>query len=273
VTIEYTYVLPGTCADCPLCGLVQRGELRYPVTPNTTDEVAVSLAIAGSNMYSNGPYCNSYLAAIYVCGYTNASANGTNDYLVLGYPRVMGIDDWHTTAIHPSLVNGNDTTSKIILSGDIDSNPWVYVTGTAWGGAIKNYDEFTVALNLIDGTLHWFHASDLDGEDRATDLAAVDRGQVYVTGKSFNGTDFDYRTTKVNTIDPMIHIGARPLGEGLWSITYNAPAGGPDAAAAIALLTPGLDNELAEIYVTGRSTSTLLDSSPKYATIKYTETH
>jgi hypothetical protein len=64
------------------------------------------------------------------------------------------------------------------------------------------------------------------------------------------------------------------LGNRLWSITYNAPAGGPDAPAAIAVIEAGgIDTSLAEIYVTGRSFSTFIDTSTKYLTMKYTETH
>jgi hypothetical protein len=86
VTIEYTYLVGS-------CGLVQRPELRYSGLPGaTTNEVATSLAITGSGVNYAGD-CGAPMSKIFVCGYTNGTPSGTNDYLVIGYPRTGSVID------------------------------------------------------------------------------------------------------------------------------------------------------------------------------------
>lgn len=93
------------------------------------------------------------------------------------------------------------------------------------------------------------------GADWAFDVAVDSSGNVYVTGKSYDGQgndyDYAYRTVK--------YAGNRTL---LWTSRYNGPGGDDDVAQAIAL-----DNE-GNVYVTGKSYNGN-HTDYAYATVKY----
>jgi hypothetical protein len=150
---------------------------------------------------------------------------------------------------------------KVVIAQSTDGYINAYLTGSTYTGGIAGYDVLTQAWTLV-GVSRWSNVSNFGSDDRATDLAVFDVGNVYVTGKSFNGTDYDYRTFKLSSA----------TGLPIWTIAYNVPGGGNDAGAAITLFTATPDTTLDEIYVTGRSAG-FTESSVKYATIKYTETH
>lgn len=86
--------------------------------------------------------------------------------------------------------------------------------------------------------------------DRAKDLAVDSAGNVYVTGTSWNGSNFDYLTIKYD-----------PAGNQLWATPYNGPGAGYDEARAITVDTSG------NVYVTGYSAGAA--SNYDIATIKY----
>src|SRR5262249_55891035 len=95
---------------------------------------------------------------------------------------------------------GDDVTAKLVVALDRNSESRVVVTGTSWGGSTPNYDSLTLSYprdgSLIDlGT--W--RSPLSGEDRAVDMAAVDGGDVYIVGRVYNGSNYDYRTVRLNS--------------------------------------------------------------------------
>jgi hypothetical protein len=126
----------------------------------------------------------------------------------------------------------------------------VFVTGTVWNGGAFGYDVLTQAFATAGGPPVWSAPSHRVGDDFAADMAVNIGGWVYVTGKASNGVDFDYLTTKLESLD----------GSALWNIAYNAPSGGTDAAASIALL------DTANVRYPD-----VLQLSAKYATIRYTQ--
>ncbi|OGO00920.1 MAG: hypothetical protein A2Y59_06565 [Chloroflexi bacterium RBG_13_52_14] len=93
------------------------------------------------------------------------------------------------------------------------------------------------------------------GADWAFDVAADSSGNVYVTGKSYDGQgrDYDYAYATVK------YAGN---GTQLWASRYNGPGGDDDVAHAIALDSEG------NVYVTGKSYNGN-HTDYAYATVKY----
>lgn len=135
----------------------------------------------------------------------------------------------------------------------VDGNGNVYVAGGNWGGIDTNFEYATIKYNS-SGDMMWerrYCGSDSTSEDEATALTIDENGNVYVTGKSYSGTNLDYATIKYNS-----------LGDTMWVRRYNGPGNGIDCATGIAVDNNG------NVYVTGCSDG--LGTYPQdYATIKY----
>ncbi len=91
------------------------------------------------------------------------------------------------------------------------------------------------------------------GAEWVYDIAVDGSGNVYVTGKSFNDTPYDYSYVTVKYDND---------GNELWVARYDGPGGDDDVAQAIAV--DGYGN----VYVTGKSYNSLHEDYA-YATIKY----
>lgn len=90
-----------------------------------------------------------------------------------------------------------------------------------------------------------------NGEDIARSVAVDVLGNVYVTGQSQGaGTGLDYATIKYDA-----------AGVQLWSVRYNGPGNGEDAAKALVI------DDAGNVYVTGRSIG--IGTNFDFATIKY----
>jgi hypothetical protein len=88
------------------------------------------------------------------------------------------------------------------------------------------------------------------GNDEAKALAVDDSGNVYVTGRSYGSTSYDYATIKY-----------KPNGDTAWVRRYNGPGNNYDEAYAIAL------DSANNVYVTGECVGS--GTGHDYATIKY----
>jgi uncharacterized delta-60 repeat protein len=91
-----------------------------------------------------------------------------------------------------------------------------------------------------------------NGTDEGHAIAVDTVGNVYVTGASVDGNNFDYVTIKYNS-----------SGVQQWLARYNGPANGSDVANAIKADTQG------NVYVTGWSSPTQFGTNYDYATVKY----
>lgn len=88
-----------------------------------------------------------------------------------------------------------------------------------------------------------------NGEDQACDIAVDNSGNVYVTGRSWNGSNYDYLTKRYG-----------PCGQLIWEERYNAPGNGNDTARAIVVYADG-------VFVTGEGC--WHGGHSQYVTIRY----
>lgn len=137
----------------------------------------------------------------------------------------------------------------------IDGQGNVYVTGT-WnnGGASSMNDYLTIKYNS-SGVQQWFARYNGPGnnDDRATTIKVDEQSNVYVTGESYSGANYetsDFATIKYNS-----------SGVQQWVARYNGTADSGDYRPKIAL-----DNQ-GNIYISGFSRGA--GGISEYATIKY----
>jgi uncharacterized delta-60 repeat protein len=167
------------------------------------------------------------------------------DYLTIKY-NSDGIEEWVVR------YSGPGYTWNASSAIAVDDHENIYVTGGEEGTG-TDYDYATVKYNAA-GYEQWVavYNGPGNGKDSACDIAIDDNGNVYVTGKSDPGTNYnyDYATVKYS-----------PDGVEQWVARYDGGGSGYDNAQDIALDQDGF------VYVTGISASPGLDND--YATIKY----
>ena len=164
---------------------------------------------------------NLYVAA------SSENSVGNVDYLTIKYDP-DGNKLWEMAYNGPG--NGNDVPSAIA----VDDTGNVYVTGSSSGATTGG--DFATIMYDSDGTLQWtarYNRPSYSGEDSAHAIALGTDG-VHVTGRSFNGTDFDWVTVKYGV-----------TGSQVWATFYNN--GGGDWPFAMAV------DEEGDVYVTGES--------------------
>ncbi len=180
---------------------------------------------------------------IYVTGFQKGSGAG-NDFITLKYaPDSTQL--W--TAVYNYSSNQYDQSNSIALG-----NGFVVVTGQSDNDPTSgnNDDYVTIKYNVSDGSPIWTQRYNGLGnaEDRPVKVLADAAGNVFVTGTSDNGTNFDFVTLKYSSV-----------GELLW-ILYG-DRGDTDRATDMIADVSG------NIYITGRSQNTAANYD--YYTLKY----
>lgn len=180
---------------------------------------------------------------VYVTGYGNNVTVG-NDFWTMCF-TVNGDSLWSNMYNDPTY-NQYDQANALFVDGAGN----VYVTGESDRdiSGVTNDDYLTIKLSPT-GDLLW--AKRMNGAGNATDRAvavvADSDGNCFVTGRSENGNDDDYRTIKYDS-----------NGNELWAVSYDN--GGTDRAVDM-----GIDDN-GNIYVTGRRDN---GNNDDYTTLKY----
>jgi YD repeat-containing protein len=180
---------------------------------------------------------------IYVTGTSYSSITGY-DIVTIKYDP-LGNQQWIAT--YNGSGNGLDESRDI----EIDNNGNIYVTGYTFASG-SNYNLITIKYDN-NGVQQWanIYNGTTNGFDEAYALAVDTAGNCYVTGSvdaGSQGSNF-------------ITIKYDPLGNTIWTQTYNGPGNSVDASTQIIL------DSLGNVYISGHSYGSGTDLD--YATIKY----
>ncbi|MDP3024595.1 MAG: SBBP repeat-containing protein, partial [candidate division Zixibacteria bacterium] len=257
---------------------------RYNGLGNNLDE-ATAIAIDGSgNVCVTGySYCNEtnddYVTIKYYANGDTAWVrryNGTENYS--DWPYAIAVDSsnnvYVTGASHGSGTSMDYTTIKYYPNGDtawvrkyngtgnsydvaydiaVDFSGNVYVTGYSVAGGPAS--DYTTIKYYPNGDTAWMRRYNGLGNygDEASAIALDGFGNVYVTGKSWNGINYDCTTIKYY-----------PNGDTAWVRSYDGTGNSGDYVHAIAVDGSG------NVYVTGYSMGSWTNFD--YVTIKYVQT-
>ena len=179
----------------------------------------------------------------YVTGWSGGSGT-SDDYATIKYYS-NGDTAWVRRYDGPG-----DYSYDHAIAIAVDDSGNVYVTG--WSGGSGTNDDYATIKYYPNGDTAWVrrYNGPTNYDDQASAIAVDDSGNVYVTGSSYNGLNYDYATIKYY-----------PDGDTAWVRRYNGPGNDWDGAYAIAVDGSG------NVYVTGRSGGS--GTGYDYATIKY----
>lgn len=201
---------------------------RYNGPGNSVDQ-AIAIAVdAAGNVYVTG----------------SSTGSGSNlDYATVKY-NSSGVQQWEARYNGPANFIDNATAIAIDASGN------VYVTGFSTG-TISLSDYATIKYNSA-GQQQWVsrYNGPSNGTDEAFSIVVDGAGNVYVTGESLSGSNYDFATVKYNS-----------AGQEQWAARYNGPQSSVDNGLVVRVDGAG------NVYVTGNSTGS--GSGFDYETIKY----
>lgn len=130
---------------------------------------------------------------IYIAGQSDKDVSPVNDddYVVVKY-NADGVQQWAKRS--DGAIHSTDRPSAIAIGTDGN----VIVTGRSNNGSDDDY--LTIKYNSSTGNEMWRKLFDRTHHDRATDIAIdPSTGKIFVTGRSNNGTNYDYATLCYNT--------------------------------------------------------------------------
>lgn len=214
---------------------------RYNDDDNESD-FAKAVAVDSSNRAVVSGY-----ASLYGGGISN-----TNDIYTLGYPSDSPLPTWSHQYNGPS---GSDDRSAAVATA-VDGSDNAVVVG--YGKNDLFNDDIYVIKYSADGLpqVPLWAATPYDGggDDQPADVAYDLNDDIYVVGKTWNGSDFDYFVAKYNGSDGSLAWGGVPR-------FYNGSGNSTDYATSLAVDTLG------NLYVTGYSVGN--SGSGDIVTIKY----
>jgi len=176
---------------------------------------------------------------VYVTGSSNVGGN--SEYLTVSYSS-SGAERWASSKNGP----GNSTDEAYAVARDASGN--IYVTGRSFNGA--NLDFMTVSYDS-SGAERWTKIKNgsANNHDWAYAVAVDSAGNVYVSGRSSNGSNYDFLTVSYDSV-----------GNERWARVKNGGANREDVVFAIAM---GANDNL---VVTGASNNAANDD---YLTVAY----
>lgn len=126
---------------------------------------------------------------IYVAGQTTSQGAGGDDFLLAKYSP-SGVIQWQ------KILGGNSTDRAYGIA--IDSSDNIYIAGDAASNATGDYD-CLLAKYDSSGSLQWQRSLGGVPEDHWFGAAVDSSGNVYVSGRKFDGTTFDTLLAKYNS--------------------------------------------------------------------------
>ena len=233
IAVGYT-IRNGNYRDFLTVKLNASGDTLWSRTKNGSgngDDEAISTAV-------------DQLGNVYVVG-SSDGGNANTDILLIKYDAV-GTKTWDTTW------NSASALDDLPIDVAVDLNGNCIVAGNATPDLVSGSNDYITLKYSPAGSLIWqqqFSRSGVaNGKDEVAGLCVDNVGDVYVTGRSSNGSNDDYVTIKY----------ASSNGAQSWLQIYNG--GGTDRATAI------VKDNLNNIIVTGRSDN---GSNDDFRTIKY----
>jgi hypothetical protein len=169
--------------------------------------------------------------SVFVAGSTLDSNGIEYDYVTVAYSS-SGMLLW--TNYYDGPYSGRDIPLAIAATSDGN----VVVTGKSWNGYDYTTSDFATVAYSGSGIPLWTNRYDGPGggQDIAYAVAADNSGNVFVTGRSWDGTFADYAT-----------IAYSSAGIPLWTNYYHGLGNGDDEPLAIAV------NSRGNVFVTGGS--------------------
>ena len=180
-----------------------------------------------------------------------SAGNGTSvDFYTAKYAGSDGTPLWERR------YNGPGNSYDVADSMAVDAGGNVFVTGRSQGAMFSN-DYYTAMYAAADGALLWERRYGNSGYQPANSVAVDAAGNAVITGRTYNGSNYDYYTAKY----------AATGGALLWEARYNGtphtsppPDIGAPYGGKIALTPDG------GAIVTGNSHN---GSNWDYATVRY----
>ncbi|MBL0047608.1 MAG: SBBP repeat-containing protein [Bacteroidetes bacterium] len=174
------------------------------------------------------------------------NAGSSNDFVTIKYNSV-GDSVW-VKRYNNALVNGSDKANAL----DIDASGNVYVTGYSETTNGTLSDDFLTIKYDPSGIQQWAlkYNGTGNGEDRATAIK-VSQNFVFVCGKVWNGTNFDYGFRSYS-------LSGSPLSGGVYDGAF-----GDDVPSGMVI------DAAENVYITGKSASSLGNLYSDYATAKF----
>jgi len=146
--------------------------MRYDGPSNMSDDAGDMVIDVEGNIYVTGE---------------SQGADGNRDFLTVKY-NSDGMEQWAVR------YNGEDNLNDRAAAITTDHLGYVYVTGVSRG--ISTYDDYLTIKYTMDGNELWvtrYAAYSADIDDRPSDIAVDDMGNVFITGNSVGY----YTTAKV----------------------------------------------------------------------------
>lgn len=215
---------------------------RYNDGDNESD-YATAVAVDSQNRAVVSGFASLY--------YPGGSGN-TNDIYTLGYPAGGGAPTWNHQYNGP---NGNDDRSTAVATA-VDGSDNVVVVGYGKNASLNN--DIYVIKYSADGTpsVPLWAATPYNGggDDQPANVAYDPFGDIFVVGKTWNGSNYDYFVAKYHGGNGSLAWGGAPK-------LYDGAGHSTDYATALAVDAAG------NLYVTGYSVGS--GGSGDIVTLKY----